>query len=327
MASAPIPRRLHFVVGKGGVGKSSVAAALALAAAGPGRRILAVEVGRPDGLARALAVAPGAAGRFQAVAGTPGLTYAWLEGAAALVTYLSDLLPTAWLLRALTHSRAYRYFVAAAPGLKELMVIGQVRHEYRRQEGGAPAWDAVVIDAGASARGLGVLGMPEVAARTFATGLVHREAEDVLSYLRDPVRSRVHVVALPEELPLTEATEIVGRLRDDLRLPLGEVVVNRCRPASPAGTGAAVAALASAAPAVDAAAGGVPAAVILAGAVVAARRALGWEAVQAEGLSRFEAETGLAPRRLPRLRAADPPEVARGLVAAVAPLLGDGATP
>lgn len=321
MGLGGIPRRIHFVVGKGGVGKSSVAAALALAAGGSLRRVLAVEIGRPDGLARSLGVRPGDAGRFAGVPGAPGLAYGWLEGGAALAAYLSGILPSKRLLRALTRSRTYRYFVAAAPGLGALMVIGQVRHEYRREAGGAPAWDAVIVDAGASARGLGILGMPAAAAEAFPSGRVHREARDVLGYLQDPARTRVHVVATPEEMPLTEAAEILGRLDGALGLPVGAVVVNRCRPPSPPGTREAVEALARALP------GGPEASAIRDGVVLAARRSLGWEAVEAEGIHRFEAETGIATVGLPRLEGDAPSSVAWGLAPRVAALLDGAGTP
>lgn len=280
---------LHFVVGKGGVGKSAVAAALALTAADAGAKVLAVELGGSEGLARILGVSPRR--HWDRVEAAPNLWVSWLEGGAALAEYLGLNLRAPRLLRRVEDSRPFRTFVAAAPGLKELMVVGKLRHEWRRgRETEGPGWDVIVVDAGASARALQYLEMPFAAARTFDAGVVHHDAERICALLRAPDVTRVHVVALPEELPLTEAAEMVARLRGDLGLPLGEVLVNRCRAQAPAGAEAAVARLEalSVGPALSAMA-------------VAGRGELGWLRVQAEGISAFQARTGLPVRRLPRL--------------------------
>jgi len=88
-------------------------------------------------------------------------------------------------------------FVAAAPGLKELMTIGKIWYEQDRKEAdGRFVWDLVVVDAGASGHSLQYLQMPGTAAQAFSSGLVHREATRVESLLKDPARSCIHVVAL-----------------------------------------------------------------------------------------------------------------------------------
>ena len=295
--SAP---RLQLVVGKGGVGKSTVAAAIALAAARAGQRVLALELSRQGGLARIFGRAPSEPGVPVEV--RPRLSIAYVEGEAALAEYLELVVPIRRLLAAVFASRVYRLFVAAAPGLKELMTIGKIWYEQDRKEAdGRFLWDLVVVDAGASGHSLQYLQMPGTAAQAFSSGLVHREATRVESLLKDPARSCIHVVALPEEMPVTEAVQIVRRLRTELGMPLGTVFMNRCRERSPAGAAEVVGKLAG----VDADRcedlGEYPATLILEGIRLAAARQLAWETIQERSIERLERETSMAVLRLPFL--------------------------
>src|SRR5213076_2410611 len=132
MPASLLERRLHFVVGKGGVGKTTVAAALALMLARRGRRTLAVEMDPGGRLA-------GLLGRES----DPRLSVLHVDGRAALEEYLNLVIPVKRLLATVFASKIYQYFVAAAPGLKELMTVGKIWYEATRSEGGRPAWDAI----------------------------------------------------------------------------------------------------------------------------------------------------------------------------------------
>jgi len=295
---------LQFVVGKGGVGKSTLTAALALEAASRGLRTLVIEFGGRGGVARLFGVEDGKTGQPAVVA--PRVTLLSLEGDEALAEYLRMVVPIKRVLSAVTSSRLYSVFVAGAPGLKELMTVGKVWFEAdRKLAGGEPVWQRIFVDAGASGHSLPYLQMPSAAAATFRSGLVHREAVRVQELLSDPLRTCVHVVAIPEEMPVTEAAAIVERLRGALKLPLGALYVNRCRAASPAGARDGIAALDRIVPASGDAGGDANDARELRALLDLMRdaglAALEWESVQEAAIARIEAVTGLAPRRLPLL--------------------------
>jgi anion-transporting ArsA/GET3 family ATPase len=219
-----IQRKLHFVLGKGGVGKTTMAAALAGVLARRGRRTLAVEM---DAAGR-LPIMLGAAGPspHPEVVG-PNLSVLSLDGRSALEEYLGLIIPVKRVLTSVFSSRIYQYFVAAAPGLKELMTVGKIWYEATREEGGAPRWDAIVVDAPATGHGLQYLAMPQVAHDTFGAGLVQREAGRVAALLRNPKITAVHLVTLAEDMPVVETLETHAKLVGELALPAGRIIVNR----------------------------------------------------------------------------------------------------
>jgi anion-transporting ArsA/GET3 family ATPase len=219
-----IDRKLHFVIGKGGVGKTTVAAALARMLARRGRRTLAVEME--------------IGGRLPTVLGHDGpattptpvasnLTVLSIDGRAALEEYLGMVIPVRRLLSTVFTSRIYQYFVAAAPGLKELMTVGKIWFEATREEQERPVWDAIVVDAPATGHSLQYLRMPQAASETFGAGIVQREAGRVTALLRDARRTAIHLVTLAEDMPVSETLETHAQLTGDLRMPLGRIVVNR----------------------------------------------------------------------------------------------------
>src|SRR5882672_2743750 len=147
MPPSLLQRRLHFVVGKGGVGKTTIAAALALLLARRGRRTLAVEM---DAVGRLPALLGGRGVGYLPTEVAPSLHVLGLDGRAALEEYLGLIIPVKRLLATVFSSKLYQYFVAAAPGLKELMTVGKIWYEATREDGGRPVWDAIVVDAPAT---------------------------------------------------------------------------------------------------------------------------------------------------------------------------------
>lgn len=218
-----------FFVGKGGVGKTTVTCAFALAAARQGRRTLLIEIEENQRAARLLGL-PAIENSTNALREvSPTLAVLATSGACALEEYLHLIIPVRRLVRVLVESRPYQYFVAAAPGLKELLTIGKVWYEERRrdQETQLPRWDLLLVDLPATGHALQYLHMPCAARDTFSDGIVHKEAERIVTWLRDPNKTAVNLVTTTEELPVSETLDVSQQLTEKLQLPLGALFINR----------------------------------------------------------------------------------------------------
>ena len=193
-----LSRRLIVLTGKGGVGKSVVGASLALAARARGLRVLLVEVAAPLEAARLLGGPPSKGAVKQIL---PGLSTVNLDPTAVMDEYVRRVVPVKLLARRILSSPVYRRFFAAAPGLRELMVLGKIMvlEEARARLSRRPAWDLVVVDAPATGHGLAFLKVPLAASRAIPIGPVGHNARRVLKLLRDPGRTALVVVAVPEE--------------------------------------------------------------------------------------------------------------------------------
>ena len=148
-----------------------------------------------------------------------------VEGSAALAEYLGIIIPVKRVLQTVFTSRIYQYFVAAAPGLKELMTIGKIWYEAERtRRRAARLWDLVIVDAPATGHSLQYLRMPQAAREAFGAGLVRRESQRLVDLLTDPRRTAVNLVTTAEEMPVNETLEMYRQLRDELDMPTGLAV-------------------------------------------------------------------------------------------------------
>jgi anion-transporting ArsA/GET3 family ATPase len=222
-----LARRLVVLTGKGGVGKSVVGAALALAARERGKRVLLVEVAAPVAAARVLG---GAASSGREVEVLPGLSTLNLDPAAVMDEYVRHVVKLELLARRILDSPVYRRFFAAAPGLRELMVLGKVMvlEEAHARFSHRPVWDLVVLDAPATGHGLAFLKVPLAASAAVPVGPVGHNARRVLALLRDPARTALLVVAVPEEMAVVEALEFHRLAREELEMEPAAVVLNAC---------------------------------------------------------------------------------------------------
>jgi Mrp family chromosome partitioning ATPase len=214
------------VTGKGGVGKTTVAAALGLAAARRGLRTIVAEVARRDDVSRAF----GGEG-IQEEELAPGLHHLSIDPERAMELYLTDQLPTA-LAELLSSSRTFTYLAAATPGMRELLTVGKVwelAQEDRRAPGAEP-YDLVVLDAPATGHGVAILTAPRTFARTARVGRIARQGRKIDAMVSDPARTGVIAVARPEEMPVTETLSLQDALRDEVGLDVGLVVANGVLP-------------------------------------------------------------------------------------------------
>ena len=215
-----------MVTGKGGVGKTTVAAALGLVAARRGQRTIVAEVARRDDVSRAL----GGEG-IQEEELAPGLHHLSIDPERAMELYLTDQLPSA-LAELLASSRTFTYMAAATPGMRELLTVGKVwelAQEDRRAPGARP-YDLVVLDAPATGHGVAVLSAPRTFARTARVGRIARQGRTIDAMVTDPARTGVIAVARPEEMPVTETLSLQDALRDEVGLEVGLVVANAVLP-------------------------------------------------------------------------------------------------
>lgn len=230
---APVPdhtgRRLHVVTGKGGTGKTTVAAALALSLAGRGRRVLLAEVEGRQGISQAFEVPP-LADTEELVLRVPGGEI-WgisVDAKTALIEYLRLFYHLGAAGGVLQRLGAIDFATTIAPGVRDVLLIGKVYEAVGRTDAaGRPTYDAVVLDAPPTGRVVRFLNVNHEVAELAKVGPIRTQADSITRLLRSG-QSLVHVVTLLEEMPVQETIEAVRALRA-AHLPVGSVVVNQAR--------------------------------------------------------------------------------------------------
>jgi anion-transporting ArsA/GET3 family ATPase len=221
-------QRLLIVTGKGGVGKTTVAAAYATALAARGKRVLVAMCNAKERLSVMLG------SDLISTEVSRVLPNVWavnMTPESALEEYGMIALKSKTLYQLLFDNKYVRVFFRAVPGIQEWSMLGKAWwHTTETREDGSPRFDVVILDAPATGHGLDMLRVPKVIVDVVPPGLLRRDAERAWTMFRDPEACGVVLVTIPEEMPTTETIELAGALQGELGMSIARVVVNAVLP-------------------------------------------------------------------------------------------------
>jgi anion-transporting ArsA/GET3 family ATPase len=217
-----LDRKLLFVTGKGGVGKSTIAAALALLAAEHGKKTLVCEFDAKGNLADFFETGPTA---FQPREIHPGLFAMSMDTEESLKEYLTLQLKLPRMARIGPLARIFEFVATAAPGVKEILTVGKVTWEVLQKH-----YDLVVVDASPTGHIVGQLEAPRAINDLVSVGAIRQQTEWLIEILQDAQKTGIVIVCTPEEMPVNETIELSGRIEEETKVDLAAIVVNRVLP-------------------------------------------------------------------------------------------------
>jgi anion-transporting ArsA/GET3 family ATPase len=224
-----LDKRLVFVTGKGGVGKSTVAAALGVVAARRGKRTIVCEVSQQERISQ-LFEHQGVGYHETEIA--PDLYGFSVDPQRSLEEYLQLQIKVKPLYDLMFRNRIFTYFAAATPGLRELVTVGKVWElaQLDRKVKRGAKYDLVIVDAPATGHGLGLLRTPKTFGDIARVGPVKRQADTIYDFITDPDLTGVCAVAWPEEMPVNETLDLKQRLKNELGMRLDRIFLNGIYP-------------------------------------------------------------------------------------------------
>jgi anion-transporting ArsA/GET3 family ATPase len=224
-----LDKRLVFVTGKGGVGKSTVAISLGLAAAARGKRTIVCEVSSQEHASHTFKRAEVG---FHEVELDDNLWAISIDPDESMREYVLIQLKVRAMRDMLFRSRIFTYLAAATPGLKELVTIGKIWElaQLDRKVKTGRKYDLVVVDAPATGHGIGFLQTPRTFAGIARVGPIHSQAQALDRFITDHDSTGVAIVCLPEEMPVNESAKLEQELREEIGVAVDRVYMNALYP-------------------------------------------------------------------------------------------------
>ena len=231
MQGEQFEKRLSFFAGKGGVGRTTLSAAIGLAHARKGLKTILVELGATEQI-------PSLFGRSEPSGYHPKkihpdlpLYSCHITPKAALEEYGVMKLKVRPLYKIVFENNPMQRMLEWIPGMDQLLMIGKIWYlDQERSSNGQPAYDRIIVDAPATGHGISLLQLPSVILQQVQSGPFARDTKPIQNMLEDRKRTVVHLVSLAEELPTRESLELAARIKNDLNIKIGNCFVNRVWP-------------------------------------------------------------------------------------------------
>lgn len=223
-----LSRRLIFVMGKGGTGKTTLSLSLAFAAEKAGKRVLLAETEEGTAIGRFF-------GQTEThetpIPVSDGISIARVLPKSEMAAYTHFHIKSGFIAKRITGSRLFDYLATATPGLKEIMTLGRLwRWEANRDKSGNSAYDVIIVDSPATGHVLNLLRLPKTLIRMIRVGPLVSQVKQLDALLKDPVRTALALVSLPEELPVKESVELMAIANYEIRIPVRIFFLNGVYP-------------------------------------------------------------------------------------------------
>jgi anion-transporting ArsA/GET3 family ATPase len=229
MMDTILNKRVIFVAGKGGAGKTTITAALAIATASHGKNVLVVETHENDALGSLFSQTGFTEKPSRLDSNIWGMR---IDPKIVLEEYVQKYVTVPFVAYQILHSRIFEHLAVATPGLKEVMILSEIwRFEQKTNSNTKrPQYDLIIVDSPATGHGLSLLRVPSTLTSMLQTGPIATQTRWVEDMLKDSTRTCLILVALPEELPVNEALEFERKAENDLNMCVAAIIVNMVYP-------------------------------------------------------------------------------------------------